>query len=90
MDPARTGDAASSADVNQPESGFRLRDGQLAWLLDGSSTPAATGAAAALDLNPIALGPHTLTLRGTDDQGIVVTQAIAFTVAWRSISSPRR
>ncbi len=68
-------------DANQFESGFELIDSQLAWFLDGSTTPFDTGREAILDLTGVPVGTHTVTLRGTDDVGATAEQAIAIDVA---------
>lgn len=68
-------------DANQVESGFELRDSQLAWFRDGSPTPFATGREAALNLTGVPVGTHTITLRGIDDAGATAEQTIAIDVA---------
>jgi serine protease len=68
-------------DVNQLESAFELTDSQLAWFLDGSTTPFDTGRDATLDLTGVPVGPHTITLRGTDDIGATAQQSITINVA---------
>lgn len=67
-------------DANQIESSFELRDSQLAWFRDGSSTAFATGREAALNLTGVPVGAHTITLRGTDDAGATAEQTIAINV----------
>lgn len=77
-----------SGDVNQPESGNRLRDEQVAWFLDGSSAPFATAHNATLSLTGVTTGPHTVTMRGTDDAGASVTDSITVQVAPPSANPP--
>jgi serine protease len=67
-------------DANQVESAFELRDPQLTWFLDGSTTPFATGAEATLNLTGVPVGAHTITLRGTDDVGETAQQTITINV----------
>lgn len=67
-------------DANQFESAFELRDSQLAWFLDASTTPFNTGRDGTLDLTGVPLGSHTITLRGTDDVGETAQQSIAINV----------
>lgn len=74
----------SGSDVNQ--SGGRLRDDQLRWLLDGEQV--ATGRVANLRLAGVALGAHTLRLLGTDDVGAVAEASVRFTVRPRPPSGP--
>jgi hypothetical protein len=69
-----------SEDINQPESGGRLRDAQMAWFLDGSTTPLGTGTQPTLDLTGASTGAHTITLRGTDDAGATATTAVGIQV----------
>ena len=75
-------------DINQPESDFRLRDEQLSWFLDGSGTPFATGPRPTLDLTGVATGPHTITLRGTDDAGATATASVGITVEAAGANHP--
>ena len=57
--------AGTSFDQNNPPS-FTLSDAQVSWRLDGSLTPFATGHAAIITGGTLALGPHTITFRGSD------------------------
>lgn len=77
-----------SADVNQPESGYRLRDDQVAWYLDGSPTPFDTGHAATLDLSGVSVGSHSVTLRGTDDAGAITNVSVLIDVQPASANPP--
>ncbi len=72
--------AGIGRDVNQIESGFELRDSQLAWFRDGSATAFATGREAALNLTGVPVGSHTITLRGTDDAGATAERTITIEV----------
>jgi hypothetical protein len=53
-----------SSDVNQPADGYRLRDAQVSWWLDG--TRFATGHVASRDFSDVTPGRHTITFRGDD------------------------
>lgn len=75
-------------DVNQIESGFELRDSQLAWFRDGSTTPFATGREAALNLTGVPVGTHTITLRGTDDVSATAEQTITIEVDPEPVNFP--
>jgi FlaG/FlaF family flagellin (archaellin) len=77
-----------SGDINQPESGYRLRDAQVAWYRDNSGTPFATGHNVTLDLTGVAVGAHTITIRGTDDAGATVTESITINVDPASANPP--
>lgn len=77
-----------SGDVNQPESGYRLRDDQVAWYRDGSATPFATGHSGTLDLTGVPVGAHTITMRGTDDAGATATSSITIDVQPASANPP--
>lgn len=73
---------------DQPESGNQLRDEQVAWYRDSSSTPFATGHNVTLDLTGVSVGAHTITMRGTDDAGASVTQSITMNVEPASANPP--
>jgi hypothetical protein len=77
-----------TGDINQPESNRRLRDDQVSWFLDGSPTPFGTGHNATLNLASVPVGPHTITMRGTDDAGATVSDAITINVSPPSANPP--
>ncbi|MEA2425706.1 MAG: hypothetical protein QOH13_2116 [Thermoleophilaceae bacterium] len=77
-----------SGDINQPESGNRLREEQVSWYLDQSATPFATGHSATFDPSGVPVGTHTITFRGVDDAGATATAAITVHVAPPSANPP--
>jgi serine protease len=79
---------ATSGDINQPESGRRLRDEQVGWYLDTLANQVATGHEATLDLAGVPVGDHTLIVAGTDDAGARTTDQIALEVAPASANPP--
>ncbi len=70
--------SAQSSDPNNSPAQFL--DTAVAWYLDGSLAPFATGHQAALGASSLATGTHTLTVRGTDELGLVGQSTISIVI----------
>ena len=77
-----------SGDVNQLESEYRLRDDQIRWFMDGSTTPFGTGHSTSLAMSGVPVGTHTVTMRGTDDAGVSADRSISITVGPPAANPP--